>query len=144
MKAAKAIALDRRFVVQSYRRFPAVLVKGRRTQVWDQAGRRYLDFLTGITEYYRARTDTKMTIAAERLAVIAAITLPVTAISSVVGLGGFMAYFTGGFVNEFTGQILQHTGSYVPVFAYFSLMYLLSLLLVHLLVPRIGRDEPAR
>ncbi len=45
-----------------------------------------LDFLTGVTEYYRARTDTKMTIAAERLAVIAAITLPVTAISSVVGM----------------------------------------------------------
>jgi Mg2+ and Co2+ transporter CorA len=45
-----------------------------------------LDFLTGITEYYRARTDTKMTIAAERLAVIAAITLPVTAISSVLGM----------------------------------------------------------
>ena len=45
-----------------------------------------LDFLTGITEYHRARTDTKMTIAAERLAVIAAVTLPVTAISSVVGM----------------------------------------------------------
>jgi len=45
-----------------------------------------LDFLAGITEYYRARTDTKMTIAAERLAVIAAITLPVTAISSVLGM----------------------------------------------------------
>lgn len=45
-----------------------------------------LDFLSGVTEYYRARTDTKMTIAAERLAVIAAITLPVTAISSVVGM----------------------------------------------------------
>jgi Mg2+ and Co2+ transporter CorA len=45
-----------------------------------------LDFLSGITEYYRARTDTKMTIAAERLAVIAAITLPVTAISSVMGM----------------------------------------------------------
>jgi Mg2+ and Co2+ transporter CorA len=45
-----------------------------------------LDFLSGITEYYRARTDTKMTIAAERLAVIAAITLPVTAISSVLGM----------------------------------------------------------
>ncbi len=45
-----------------------------------------LEFLAGVTEYYRARTDTKMTIAAERLAVIAAITLPVTAISSVVGM----------------------------------------------------------
>ena len=45
-----------------------------------------IDFLKGVTEFYRARTDTKMTIAAERLAVIAAITLPVTAISSVVGM----------------------------------------------------------
>ncbi|SDT42545.1 Mg2+ and Co2+ transporter CorA [Friedmanniella luteola] len=45
-----------------------------------------LDFLTGVTEFYRARTDTKMTIAAERLAVIAAVTLPVTALSSIVGM----------------------------------------------------------
>ena len=45
-----------------------------------------LDFLTGVTEFYRARTDTKMTIAAERLAVIAAVTLPVTSLSSVVGM----------------------------------------------------------
>ncbi len=45
-----------------------------------------LDFLMGVTEFYRARTDTKMTIAAERLAVIAAITLPITAISSVMGM----------------------------------------------------------
>jgi len=45
-----------------------------------------LAFLTGVTEYYRARTDTRMTIAAERLAVIAAITLPVTAISSIAGM----------------------------------------------------------
>ena len=45
-----------------------------------------IDFLKGVTEFYRARTDTKMTIAAERLAVIAAVTLPVTATSSVVGM----------------------------------------------------------
>ena len=40
----------------------------------------------GVTEFYRARTDTKMTIAAERLAVIAAVTLPITATSSIVGM----------------------------------------------------------
>jgi Mg2+ and Co2+ transporter CorA len=45
-----------------------------------------LAFLHGVTEYYRARTDTKMTIAAERLAVIAALTLPITAVSSVLGM----------------------------------------------------------
>jgi Mg2+ and Co2+ transporter CorA len=45
-----------------------------------------LDFLMGVTEFYRARTDNKMTVAAERLAVIAAVTLPVTALSSVMGM----------------------------------------------------------
>ncbi|SER04039.1 Mg2+ and Co2+ transporter CorA [Microlunatus flavus] len=45
-----------------------------------------LEFLQGVTEFYRARTDTKMTIAGEKLAVIAALTLPVTAISSVMGM----------------------------------------------------------
>ena len=37
-------------------------------------------------EFYQTRTNTKMTIAAERLAVIAALTLPVTAVSSVMGM----------------------------------------------------------
>jgi magnesium transporter len=45
-----------------------------------------LVFLMGVTEFYRARTDTKMTIAAERLAIIAAITLPITSLSSVIGM----------------------------------------------------------
>ena len=68
-------------------------------------------------------------------------TMPKEAISSVVGMGGFVAYFTGGFVNEFTGLILQKTGSYVYVFAYFSGMYVLSLILIQLLVPRIGKVQ---
>ena len=44
------------------------------------------DYLEGAIEFYRARTTTKMTVAAERLAVIAAVTLPVTALSSVLGV----------------------------------------------------------
>ncbi|MEO5914496.1 MAG: MFS transporter [Luteolibacter sp.] len=70
-------------------------------------------------------------------------TMPKDAISSVIGLGGFVAYFTGGFVNEFTGLILQRTGSYLWVFAYFSLMYLLSLALLHILVPKISPQAVA-
>ena len=72
---------------------------------------------------------------------IVADTMPKDAISSVVGLGGFVAYFTGGFVNGFTGMILQKTGSYVSVFAYFSGMYLLSLLAIQLLVPRLEPEK---
>jgi MFS transporter, ACS family, aldohexuronate transporter len=64
-------------------------------------------------------------------------TMPKAAISSVIGLGGFLAYFTGGFVNALTGVILQKTGSYAYVFAYFSGMYVLSLILLQLLVPKI-------
>ena len=44
------------------------------------------EFLQAVIEFHQARTNTKMTIAAERLAVIAAITLPITAISSVYGM----------------------------------------------------------
>jgi MFS transporter, ACS family, hexuronate transporter len=68
-------------------------------------------------------------------------TMPREAISSVVGLGGFVAYFTGGFVNEFTGQVLQKTGSYFLVFAWFSGMYVLALVIIQLLVPRIGMSK---
>jgi Mg2+ and Co2+ transporter CorA len=42
--------------------------------------------LQGTIEFYQARTNTKVTVAAERLAVIAAITLPVTAVSSILGM----------------------------------------------------------
>jgi magnesium transporter len=44
------------------------------------------EFLQAVIEFHQAMTNTKMTIAAERLAVIAAVTLPVTAISSIYGM----------------------------------------------------------
>ena len=44
------------------------------------------EYLQGVIEFYQTRTDTKMTIAAERLAVIAALTLPITALSSILGM----------------------------------------------------------
>lgn len=44
------------------------------------------DYVEGVIEYYRTRTETKMTIAAERLAVIAVVTLPITALASVYGM----------------------------------------------------------
>lgn len=68
--------------------------------------------------------------------------LPKAAISSAVGLGGFLCYFTGGFVNGVTGQLLERTGSYVPVFAYFSLSYLVSLACIQCLVPHVPAHGP--
>lgn len=43
-------------------------------------------FLFGVIDLYQTRVTTKMTVAMERLAVIAAITLPVTAIASILGM----------------------------------------------------------
>ncbi len=52
----------------------------------DRISTSQLDFLTGVSDFYRGRTDTRMTIAAERLAVIAAVTLPITALSGIMGM----------------------------------------------------------
>ena len=43
-------------------------------------------FLFGVIELYQTKVNTKMTFAMERLAVIAAVTLPVTAIASIEGM----------------------------------------------------------
>lgn len=42
--------------------------------------------LQGTIEFYQSRTSTELTTAAERLAVISLITLPVTVVSSVLGM----------------------------------------------------------
>ena len=49
------------------------------------------EYLQGVIEFYQTRTGTKMTIAAERLAVIAAVTLPITALSSILGMNVIVA-----------------------------------------------------
>jgi len=73
-----------------------------------------LEFLMGVTEFYRARTDTKMTIAAERLAVIAVLTLPITSLSSVIGMNVI--------VNEET--------KWVPLSVLLLIMLIISLILL--------------
>jgi Mg2+ and Co2+ transporter CorA len=44
------------------------------------------DYLQGVVDHYRARTDTKRTLAAISLAVIAVVTLPITALASIYGM----------------------------------------------------------
>jgi ACS family hexuronate transporter-like MFS transporter len=65
-------------------------------------------------------------------------TMPKQAISSTVGLGGFVCFMTGAFVAEAIGVVLSRTGSYSAIFACASLLYVIALAIVHLLVPRIG------
>ena len=65
---------------------------------------------------------------------------PRFAIGSVVGFGGMMGAVGGMLIAKVTAAILDATGSYVAVFIVAGSAYLVALLVIHLLVPRL---EPA-
>ena len=63
---------------------------------------------------------------------------PRHAVGSVVGFGGMAGAVGGMFIATAVGQLLQVTGSYVPVFILAGAAYLLALALIHLLVPTLA------
>jgi ACS family hexuronate transporter-like MFS transporter len=65
---------------------------------------------------------------------------PNRAVGSVVGMGGFGGAVGGMVIATFTGFVLQLTGSYVPMFILAGSVYLIALLIIQLLAPRL---EPA-
>jgi ACS family hexuronate transporter-like MFS transporter len=65
---------------------------------------------------------------------------PARAVSSVVGIGGMAGAIGGLFIATIVGHVLQWTGSYKVPFLIAGSAYLLALLLIHALVPRM---EPA-
>jgi ACS family hexuronate transporter-like MFS transporter len=65
---------------------------------------------------------------------------PRKAVGSVVGIGGFMGAMGGFFMNIGAGWLRQNTGSYEIMFGIAAGVYLLALLIMHLLVPKL---EPA-
>ncbi|MDG5486974.1 magnesium transporter CorA family protein [Mycolicibacterium gadium] len=74
-------------------------------------------FMQGIIEFYQARTNTKMTVAAERLAVIAAVTLPVTAVSSVLGMNLIVNNRTDGILLAVTLAVMLAMSAMLLVWA---------------------------
>lgn len=68
-------------------------------------------------------------------------TFPRPAVASVVGIGGFGGALASAMVSSVTGFVLQRTGSYTPIFFAGACAYLLALLIIQMLVPRL---EPAR
>lgn len=66
---------------------------------------------------------------------------PRQTVASVVGIGSFAGTFGGIIMSLFTGAQLQATGSYARVFLFAGCAYLVALLVVHLLAPKL---EPAR
>ncbi len=66
---------------------------------------------------------------------------PKQAVGSVVGIGGMAGAIGGMFIAKLVAYILDTTGSYVPIFAIAASAYLIALLIIHLLAPRL---EPAK
>jgi ACS family hexuronate transporter-like MFS transporter len=62
---------------------------------------------------------------------------PRRAVGSVTGIGGMAGAVGGMLIALVTGEILQRTGSYVPIFAVAGCTYLLALLVIHLIAPRL-------
>lgn len=65
---------------------------------------------------------------------------PKQAVGSVVGIGGMFGAIGGMVISPLVGYILQSTGSYVPIFIIAASAYLVALLVIHLLAPKL---EPA-
>ena len=66
---------------------------------------------------------------------------PRKAVGSVVGIGGTAGAVGGMFIAMLVGAILEATRSYMSIFIMAGSMYLVALLVIHLLVPRL---EPAQ
>ena len=64
-------------------------------------------------------------------------TVPGAAVSSVVGIGGMAGAIGGMLVAQAVGHLLEWTGSYAVPFACASVAYLLALLVIHTLLPRL-------
>jgi ACS family hexuronate transporter-like MFS transporter len=66
---------------------------------------------------------------------------PRRAVGSVVGIGGMAGAVGGMLIAKIVGYVLEWTGSYFPVFVIAGSAYLVALLLIHLIVPRMEQAE---
>jgi ACS family hexuronate transporter-like MFS transporter len=58
-------------------------------------------------------------------------------VGSVIGIGGMVGAIGGMVFSKYIGQVLEHIGTYTPIFAVAGSAYLLALLAVHLLTPKL-------
>jgi ACS family hexuronate transporter-like MFS transporter len=62
---------------------------------------------------------------------------PKGAVGRVIGMGGMMGAIGGMAMSQYAGAVLEHIGSYTPIFAVAGCTYLVALGLIHLLSPRL-------
>ena len=66
---------------------------------------------------------------------------PRGAVGSVVGIGGMLGAFGGMAFSKYIGQVLEQIGSYTPIFIVAGSAYLIALLVIHLLTPKMEPVE---
>jgi len=66
---------------------------------------------------------------------------PRGAVGSVVGIGGMLGALGGMVFSKYIGQVLETIGTYTPIFIVAGSAYLVALLVVHLLAPKM---EPVK
>jgi len=66
---------------------------------------------------------------------------PRRAVGSVVGIGGMAGAIGGMLIALIVGEILQRTGSYVPIFIIAGSAYLIALAIIHILAPQLKPAE---
>jgi ACS family hexuronate transporter-like MFS transporter len=102
-------------------------------------------FASGVTSMWVAVALVGLAAAAHQgwsanLFTLASDLFPRSAVASVVGLGGMAGAIGGMLIATAAGWVLQLTGSYHLLFIVAGSVYLIALLVVHVLVPRL---EPA-
>jgi ACS family hexuronate transporter-like MFS transporter len=68
---------------------------------------------------------------------LASDTFPRRAVGSVVGLGGMFGSVGALLLAKVTGYVLERTGSYLPLFIVAGSAYLIALVIIHVLNPRL-------
>jgi ACS family hexuronate transporter-like MFS transporter len=66
---------------------------------------------------------------------------PRAAVGSVVGIGGMVGALGGMAMSKYAGWVLDKVGSYAPIFVIASSAYLVALLVIHLLAPKMEPVE---
>jgi MFS transporter, ACS family, hexuronate transporter len=63
--------------------------------------------------------------------------MPRRAVASVVGIGGMAGAVGGMLMSKYAGYVLENVGSYTPIFLTIGSMYLIALIIIHLMLPRL-------
>jgi len=66
---------------------------------------------------------------------------PRSAVGSVVGIGGMVGAIGGMVMSKYAGYVLEKLGTYTPIFAVAASAYILALIAIHLLSPKLEPVE---